>query len=71
MSYNKDDVSYYRYHYDTGYIDFSKEKWKERFDKRINKNKFFNYIKDNNLNQFVSCFGIIGTTVYNKKKRVR
>lgn len=54
MSYNAGyDVSYYGYHYDTGCIDFSKEKWKETFDKRINENKFFAYIKDNDLNQFV------------------
>jgi len=54
MSYNAGyDVSYYGYHYDTGCIDFPKEKWKETFDKRINENKFFAYIKDNDLNQFV------------------
>ena len=46
MSYNAGyDVSYYGYHYDTGCIDFPKEKWKETFDKRINENKFFAYIK--------------------------
>ena len=54
MSYNAGyDVSYYGYHYDTGCIDFPKEKWKETFDKRINENKFFAYIKDNDSNQFV------------------
>lgn len=54
MSYNAGyDVSYYGYHYDTGCIDFPKEKWKETFDKRINENNFFAYIKDNDLNQFV------------------
>ena len=54
MSYNSGyDVSYYGYHYDTGCIDFPKEKWKETFDKRINENKFFAYIKDNDSNQFV------------------
>ena len=47
MSYNAGyDVSYYGYHYDTGCIDFPKQKWKETFDKRINENKFFAYIKD-------------------------
>lgn len=54
MSYNAGyDVSYYGYHYDTGCIDFSKERWKETYDKRINENRFFAYIKDNELNQFI------------------
>lgn len=54
MNYNAGyDVSYYGYHYDTGCIDFPKEKWEETFNKRINENKFFSYIKDNNLNEFI------------------
>ena len=54
MSYNAGyDVSYYGYHYDTGCIDFPKERWKETYDKRINENRFFAYIKDNELNQFI------------------
>ncbi len=42
MSYNAGfNVSYYGYHYDTGCIDFPKGKWKEKYDKRKNKNDFF------------------------------
>ncbi len=34
MSYNAGyDVSYYGYHYDTGCIDFPRDKWKDKFDK--------------------------------------
>ena len=40
MSYNAGyDVSYFGYHYDTGCIDFPKEKWKGTFNKRIKENK--------------------------------
>lgn len=54
MSYNKGyDVSYYGYHYDTGCIDFPKEKWEETYNKRIKENKFFAYIKDIDLNEFI------------------
>lgn len=54
MSYNAGyDVSYYGYHYDTGCIDFPKDKWSEAYNKRINDNRFFAYIKDNNINEYV------------------
>ena len=54
MSYNAGyDVSYFGYHYDTGCIDFPEEKWEETYNKRINDNKFFAYVKDNDLNEFV------------------
>ncbi len=54
MNYNAGyDVSYYGYHYDNGCIDFPKEKWKETYNKRISDNKYFAYIKDNDLNEFV------------------
>ena len=54
MSYNAGyDVSYYGYHYDTGCIDFPKEKWEETYNKRINENKYFAYIKDNDINEYV------------------
>lgn len=54
MNYNAGyDVSYYEYHYDTGCIDFPKEKWEEVYNKRKYKDIYFAYIKDNNLNQFV------------------
>ncbi len=54
MSYNAGyDVSYFGYHFDTGCIDFPKEKWLETYNKRINENRFFAYIKDNTSNEFV------------------
>ena len=54
MSYNAGyDVSYSGYHYDTGCIDFPKEKWLEIYNKRINENRFFAYLKDTNTNKFV------------------
>ena len=54
MSYNAGyDVSYYGYHYDTGCIDFPKERWKTSYDRRIKENRFFAYIKDNDINEFV------------------
>ncbi len=54
MSYNAGyDVSYFGYHYDTGCIDFPKEKWIETYNKRRNENRYFAYIKDNDLNEFV------------------
>ncbi len=54
MSYNAGyDVSYSGYHYDTGCIDFDKDKWLEKYNKRKDKNTFFAYIKDVNLNKYV------------------
>ena len=54
MSYNAGyDVSYYGYHYDTGCIDFPKERWQEAYDKRIKEKRYFAYIKDNDINKFV------------------
>jgi len=54
MDYNAGyDVSYYGYHYDTGCIDFPKEKWEETYNKRLNENKYFAYIRDNDINEFV------------------
>lgn len=54
MDYNAGyDVSYYGYHYDTGCIDFSKEKWVETFNKRKNENIYFAYIQDPNIDEFV------------------
>lgn len=41
MSYNAGyNVTYSGYHYDTGCIDFPKEKWKETYKKRLKENKF-------------------------------
>lgn len=40
------------YRNDNGEI-VSKEKWEETYNKRISDNKYFAYIKDNDLNEFV------------------
>ncbi len=54
MNYNAGyDVSFYGYHYDTGCIDLPESKWRDTFDKRNNNNKFFAYIKDEELNEYV------------------
>lgn len=54
MSYNAGyDVSYYGYHYDTGCIDFPKERWELTYNKRIKENRYLAYIKDIKLNTFV------------------
>lgn len=54
MSYNAGyDVTYCGYHYNTGCIDFPKEKWKEVYSNRISEDKFFAYIKDNDINEFI------------------
>lgn len=54
MSYNAGyDVSYYGYHYDTGCIDFPEDRWQETFDKRILENRYFAYIRDNDINDYV------------------
>ena len=54
MSYNSGyDVSYNGYHYDTGCIDFPKERWEEVYNKRKNENRSFFYILDNDINEFV------------------
>ena len=54
MSYNAGyDVFYNGYHYNTGCIDFDKDKWLEKYNKRKDKNTFFAYIKDVNLNKYV------------------
>ena len=54
MDYNKGyDVNYYGYHYDTGCIDFPKDKWEEMYNKRIKENRYFAYIKDLDLNEYV------------------
>ena len=54
MSYNAGyEVSYYGYHYDTGCIDFPKDKWKEKFCKRQNRNVYFAYVIDLEINEFI------------------
>lgn len=54
MSYNAGyDVSYYGYHYDTGCIDFPEERWQEVYDKRIREKRYFAYIKDDTIDEYV------------------
>ena len=54
MNYNAGyDVSYYGYHYDTGCIDFPKERWQEVYDKRIREKRYFAYLKEESTNEFV------------------
>lgn len=54
MSYNAGyDVKYSGYHYDTGCIDFTVDKWKDVYDKRIKENRYFAYIKDFDINEYV------------------
>lgn len=54
MSYNAGyNVSYYGYHYDTGCIDFPKERWQIVYDKRIKENRYFAYIRDNDIKEYV------------------
>ena len=54
MSYNAGyDVVYPGYHYDTGCIDFPKEKWKNTYEKRKKENRYFAYIKDCSINRYI------------------
>ena len=54
MSYNAGwDVSYYGYHYDTGCIDFPKERWKETLERREKDNIYFFYIYDSDIDAYV------------------
>ncbi len=54
MSYNAGyDVSYYGYHYDTGCIDFPKERWELTYKKRLDTKRYFAYLKDKELDVFV------------------
>ncbi|MBO5095935.1 MAG: GNAT family N-acetyltransferase [Bacilli bacterium] len=34
-------------------MDFPKERWKETYDKRIRENRYFSYIKDNDIDDYV------------------
>ncbi len=54
MSYNAGyDVGYDGYHYDTGCIDFPKEKWSDTFHKRQQEHRYFAYIQDHDIHEFV------------------
>ena len=71
MSYNAGwDVSYDGYHYDTGCIDFPKNKWEDTFNKRKNENKFFAYLKDTNINEYVGYINYHYNKNENKKDTI-
>ncbi|MBS5116031.1 MAG: GNAT family N-acetyltransferase [Erysipelotrichaceae bacterium] len=54
MSYNAGwDVLYEGYHFETGCIDFPKEKWQLSYDKRQQQNCFFAYLFNTQLQEFV------------------
>ncbi|MDD4067146.1 MAG: GNAT family N-acetyltransferase [Clostridia bacterium] len=54
MSYNAGyDVKYLGYDYNTGCIEFPKERWEDVYNSRNKKDKYFAYVKDNIINQFV------------------
>ena len=54
MNYNAGyDVSYDGYHYDKGCIDFPESKWINDFEKRKSKDRFFAYIKDIDLDEYI------------------
>lgn len=66
MSYNAGyDVSYFGYHYDTGCIDFPKERWKAWYEKSMNNPEiFYAYIKDVETNTFVGYINFHKTGDY-------
>jgi RimJ/RimL family protein N-acetyltransferase len=47
------DVNYDGYHYDTGVIDYPKEKWLESFNKRVKNKIFYAFIKDEENEKFI------------------
>lgn len=55
MNYNAGyNVSYDGYHYDTGCIDFPKSKWENWYEEKMkNKNFFYAYIVDIDINEYV------------------
>lgn len=54
MAYNAGySVNYEGYHYNTGCIDFKKNKWKEIYNKRQNEKNYFSYIKECNINKYI------------------
>jgi RimJ/RimL family protein N-acetyltransferase len=55
MNYNAGyDVSYFGYYYDTGCIDFPKERWLDDYHKRKNNpQKYFALIKDLDLDKYI------------------
>lgn len=67
MGYNAGyDVCYDGYHYETGCIDFPKNKWKECYENRIKENKYFSYIKDNDINDYIGYVNY----QYNKSENI-
>lgn len=58
MNYNAGfDVKYAGYNYETGCIDFPKERWEEQYNKRKTNNVYFAYIVLKNNNTFVGNIG--------------
>lgn len=55
MEYNAGyEVSYEGYHYNSGCIDFAKERWQEWYDRKMKNQQFYYaYIKDKTTNKFV------------------
>lgn len=54
MSYNAGyDLNLDRYHYDTGCIDFPEELWEDMYLKRIREHRYFAFIKDIDINEYV------------------
>ncbi len=49
MSYNAGwDVSYFGYHYDTGFIDFPESRWQDVYENRQKEDIHFFYIEEEN-----------------------
>lgn len=54
MEYNAGwEVSYDGYDYDTGCIDFPKERWEKDYNRRLERNRFFAYIVEKENNDFI------------------
>ena len=54
MEYNAGwDVSYEGYNYDTGCIEFPKEKWEKAFNRRKESNRYFAYVVNKENNEFI------------------
>ncbi len=68
MEYNAGyDVHYAGYHYDTGCIDFPKDKWESWYnEKMLNPNFYYAYIFDVDLNQFV---GYVNFNINSESKK--
>ncbi len=69
MSYNAGwNVNYDGYDYETGCIEFKKDRWKDDFDKRKKKDKAFFYILNKDSNEFIgyiTYYYSMGSNRYN------